>query len=145
MFGEAALLACIASTWFMTGLIWFVQIVHYPLLASVGPDRFVAYHRAHARLTTGVVLVPMLVELFSATVVAWTNPASRPALSYAGLGLAIAIWGCTFLVQVPLHERLATGWEPRTHRRLVRTNWIRTVLWSLHALVTLALYAFARR
>ena len=27
-----------AATLFMTGLIWFVQVVHYPLFARVGED-----------------------------------------------------------------------------------------------------------
>jgi hypothetical protein len=37
---EAVLLTCVASTLFMTGLSWFVQVVHYPLFAAVGPDAF---------------------------------------------------------------------------------------------------------
>jgi hypothetical protein len=39
----------LAATAAMVGLIWFVQVVHYPLFASVGADEFVAYENAHTR------------------------------------------------------------------------------------------------
>ena len=29
----------IAVTWYMTGVIWFVQLVHYPLMDGVGRER----------------------------------------------------------------------------------------------------------
>ena len=37
----------VAATMFMVGLIWLVQIVHYPLFAHVGADTFLAYHQRH--------------------------------------------------------------------------------------------------
>lgn len=33
----------LAATFYMVGVIWFVQIVHYPLLEKVGTDRFSTY------------------------------------------------------------------------------------------------------
>ena len=39
----AILLANAAATLFMTGVGWFVQVVHYPLLGCVGADEFRAY------------------------------------------------------------------------------------------------------
>ena len=42
----------LAATAAMTGLIWFVQVVHYPLFAAVGADQFVAYEVAHQRRTS---------------------------------------------------------------------------------------------
>jgi hypothetical protein len=36
---KLVLLANLAATFFMVGLIWFVQIVHYPLFGQVGRDR----------------------------------------------------------------------------------------------------------
>jgi hypothetical protein len=43
----------------------------------------------------------------------------------------------TFAVQVPLHARLAAGFDPQAHRRLVLTNWWRTAAWSLRSLLAL--------
>ena len=55
-----------AATVFMTGLIWFVQVVHYPLFSAVGRDRFSEYEGRHSRLTGRVVGAPMLLELATA-------------------------------------------------------------------------------
>jgi hypothetical protein len=50
----------------MLGLIWFVQIVHYPLFSSVGEREFAGYEIQHSRLTAFVVGPPMLIEALSA-------------------------------------------------------------------------------
>ena len=48
--GEAVLLVVhLAATAAMCGLIWFVQVVHYPLFAGVGDDGFTAYEQRHQR------------------------------------------------------------------------------------------------
>ena len=49
------LLTHLASTLFMTGVIWFVQCVHYPLFASVGEEGFRNYEERNSALTTWVV------------------------------------------------------------------------------------------
>ena len=140
------MLACLASTLFMTGVIWFVHVVHYPLFDRVGADGFRAYHAAHTRTTGYVVIVPMIVELASA---AWLV-ASRPegtgsGLAGLGLGLAIMAWGVTFASSVPSHGRLALGFDPEAHRSLVRMNALRVVAWTGHSLVCLAMTARAIR
>ena len=59
---ELILLLQAAATLPMVGLIWFVQIVHYPLFGEVGHDRFADYERNHQNRTTLVVAPLMLVE-----------------------------------------------------------------------------------
>lgn len=39
----------------MTGVIWFVQIAHYPLFSRVGQPGFSEYEREHARRTSRVI------------------------------------------------------------------------------------------
>jgi hypothetical protein len=131
-----ALIANAAAAWFLTGLIWIVQVVHYPLFASVGRDGFVSYEAAHARLITLVVGPVMLVELAAAAALAFLRPAAVPAwAAWTGLGLVAAIWLSTFLVQVPLHGTLAGGFDADAHARLVATNWFRTAAWTVRALL----------
>lgn len=126
----------LAATLFMAGVIWFVQIVHYPLLARVGGSRFVEYEQAHTRLTTWVVGPPMLIELATGVLLLWVRPAGvSPAQASAGAALLAVVWLSTALVQVPCHERLSRAFDPAAHRRLVTTNWVRTVAWSLRGLL----------
>ncbi|MCS7025938.1 MAG: hypothetical protein NZV14_14135 [Bryobacteraceae bacterium] len=127
-----------AATLFMTGLIWFVQVVHYPLMARVGRSGFAEYEQAHSASTTLVVAAPMLIELGTAIwLVAFPPARNLSGAAWLGLILVVLIWASTWLLQVPQHEILAHGFESQAHQRLVATNWIRTWLWSLRAILVL--------
>lgn len=124
------------ATAFMTGLIWFVQIVHYPLFAKVGRDGFAAYESSHARLTTLVVGPVMLLEALTALLLVLAPPPGAPRwLLWAGLALVGAIWLATALCSVPRHATLRLGFDERAHAALVSTNWLRTVGWSARSAI----------
>ena len=119
-----------------------MQVVHYPLFARVEPGAFPAYHAAHVRLTTWVVFAPMVVELVTSLVLVVRRPPGVSAtLAWIGLGLAGLTWISTIAWQVPLHDRLARGFEIELQRRLVLTNALRVVGWTAHALVVLVMMA----
>jgi hypothetical protein len=132
----------LVATAFMAGVIVFVQVVHYPLMAGVGDTHFASYERRHTVRTGWVVIPPMLVELGSAVWLAAhpPEPAAAP-LAYAGLALLLLIWASTALLQAPAHGRLVSGFDRAVHLRLVRTNWIRTVAWLARVPVAALLLA----
>jgi len=117
----------------MLGLIWMIQIVHYPLFERVSRDHYVRYQEEHVRKITWVVLPLMATELVSAVAFcAFAHPLMvRHPAWLAALVLLAAIWLSTAFVQVPLHNRLASGFHGPTHQQLVKTNWIRTIAWTL--------------
>ncbi len=117
-----------AVTWALVGLIWTIQMVHYPLFAQVGPEHFVAYHRRHTREITLVVGPLMLAELVTAALLVLEG--NRDPWLLASLPLLALIWISTGFVQIPLHNTLTTGFDAHAHRRLVTTNWWRTAAWS---------------
>ncbi len=136
------LLANLACTLFMTGLIWFVQIVHYPLFAAVGEEVFPAYSGLHQRWTTLVVGPPMLVEALTAGLLVVARPAQVPAwMAWTGLALVGVIWISTAALQVPAHGRLVGGFDRGVNDFLVGTNWIRTVGWTARAALVIAMVA----
>jgi len=138
------LLAHAAATLFMVGVIWFVQLVHYPLFARVGRPGFAAYSGSHARLTGLVVGPPMLLEAATAVaLVVWTPPGISVPLVWVGLILVAGIWLSTAFLQSPRHTTLGRGFDPSAHRFLVTSNWLRTVLWSLRGLVVLCILSEA--
>jgi hypothetical protein len=138
------LLAHAAATLFMVGVIWFVQLVHYPLFARVGRPGFAAYSGSHARLTGLVVGPPMLLEAATAVaLVVWTPPGISVPLVWEGLILVAEIWLSTAFLQSPRHTTLGRGFDPSAHRFLVTSNWLRTVLWSLRGLVVLCILSEA--
>lgn len=124
-------LACLFSTFAMTGLIWLIQAVNYPLMSLVPEDHFVAYEAAHCRRISPVVLPLMTCELLTSLWLCWRPPTGNlRGLLLVGGGLTILLWLSTFLIQVPLHSQLEKAFSRTAWEQLVLTNWIRTVLWS---------------
>lgn len=128
-----------SATLMMTGLIWFVQVVHYPLMARVGHGGFARYESEHTRRTTLVVGPLMLAELLCSIAIAFGPLAVEGPIPLLGLGCLALIWLSTAFLQVPMHRVLERGYDPRAHGRLVRTNWVRTVLWSVRTVLAAAL------
>jgi hypothetical protein len=135
---DLLLLAHAGATLFMVGLIWFVQIVHYPLFGRVGRGNFIRYEEQHARRTGWVVAGPMVLELILAIAWVWIRGGW---IEWAGLLLLGGIWASTAVWQVPMHRRLAAGYDEAAHRWLVRSNWVRTAGWSLRGIIALAMMA----
>ena len=128
------------STLAMFGLIWFVQVVHYPLFLAVGAPQFAAYEAAHANRTTFVVAPLMLVELATAALLLVPRlrlPGMTNLEVWTGALLVAVVWASTALIQVPLHNRLHAGYSAAAIGTLVATNWIRTAAWSLRAALVL--------
>jgi len=126
----------LASTWFLAGLIWTIQVVHYPLFDRVGREGFAAYEAAHTRLITLVVGPAMLLEALTTALLVAQRPRFVPAwAAWALLALLAAIWISTWALQVPMHGVLGRGFDDSAHARLVSTNWIRTAAWSARALL----------
>jgi len=136
----AGLLAHVAATVAMTGLIWFVQLVHYPLFARVGVVDFVAYEREHVRRTGRLVGPLMILEAMSAPVLILAAQAATLA-AWGSVSLLALVWLVTLTMQVPLHRRLGTGWDDDAGRRLVATNWIRTLAWTGRSALVLVVLA----
>lgn len=128
-----------AATLLMSGLAWFVAVVHYPLMAEVGGQEFPRYERLHRQRTTWLVAPLMMAE---AGLAAWLSVFPPPAVPlwqpHAASALLAAIWVSTFAVQVPLHERLSLGFDAAVHRRLVVTHFWRTAAWTLRSVFALA-------
>jgi len=60
----------------------------------------------------------------------------------AGLWLTGVVFASTALLSVPAHQRLAGGLDRAIHRRLVLTNWVRTLAWSLHLALCVRVLVF---
>lgn len=123
----------------MTGLIWTIQVVHYPLFSLVGEDGFTAYQSAHSSRISWLLLGPWAVQGIATAWLLVARPIGVPWwLVIAGALLAAATVGVTLLLSVPQHEALGGGFDAAAHARLVRTNWWRTAAWTGHAVVAVA-------
>lgn len=139
---ETALIANVAATLYMVGLIWMVQIVHYPLLAIVGTERASDVAREHQRRTGNVVGPPMLIEGVSTlALLIWQPDGVSWWLPWInGVFLAIAL-GCTIFLSVPLHDKMSKNPDSSVGHRLVVTNWPRTFAWSARGALCIVMLA----
>jgi hypothetical protein len=124
------LLANFTLALYLTGLIWTVQVLHYPSFGLVGAAEWAAFHRAHTSRITPLVMGPMLLELILGGWLAWQGGGWVGKVAYV---FVLIIWAQTAFVAVPLHNRLAVRFDLHLVDRLVRTNWIRTLAWTARA------------
>lgn len=136
---QTILLTQFASTWFLVGLIWIIQIVHYPLFANVGQDQFELYSNKHQMLITFVVGPVMVAEIITAIILACYAPIPELTIWFrVGLGLVVLVWLSTAFIQVPQHSRLVSGgFDLATIKALVNWNWIRTIAWTARGAILL--------
>lgn len=129
----------------MLGVIWTMQLVHYPLLAMVPADAFVAYEQSHTRRISWVVGPLMAIEGAGALALLFRTPEGVPGpLPWVGAGTVGIALLTTALISAPLHGRLSSGLDVHLVGRLVSTNWIRTAAWTAHAGLAVTMLAVSR-
>lgn len=117
---------------YMTGIIWFVQLVQYPMLHLTCSRESSAGHQEYTRRMGLAVGPVMLAEL--ALQLEWAVR-SPDAISLACGLLLFIVWASTIFLQVPCHRDLETAYDPDTQKELIRSNWIRTFAWTARALL----------
>ncbi|MEK7722746.1 MAG: hypothetical protein AAB336_00185 [Acidobacteriota bacterium] len=128
------LIVNLASTLYLTGVIWLIQLVQYPFFAQVGRENFQEYHASHTFWITPVVAPAMILELITSVFLILYPPENIDGkLIWLALFLTLTVWLSTFFLQVPMHEKLAQGFDAEAHRFLVNSNWIRTIAWTLRS------------
>ena len=122
----------------MAGLIWLIQIVHYPLFKVVGKNEFQTYHNGHSEMITPLVGTVMIIELISSTFLVVFPPKNVSlTIPIIGFILVFIIWTSTAFLQIPQHNALSKAYDLKAHNLLIQTNWIRTIAWSMRGFLLL--------
>ncbi len=137
------LVANLAGTALMVGFIWTIQVLTYPMMRAVPSEGFVAFELMHRNRVTAVLAVLAPTEIVATAGVVVFVDEVPGWLSIGAAALLFAIWLSTLLFYAPLHMRLSTGFEDVVHRRLVRTNWIRTAAWTARGVAAVVMIAVA--
>jgi hypothetical protein len=136
-YNQAIFIGHVASTLFMTGLIWIIQLLHYPSYHYIQTEKFSDYQRFHTNQITYIVGPVMLFEMVSGAYLTLLNDWTRPwTLNFIGLCL---IWLSTLFFSIPSHNKLSGGFNPNDVSYLIKTNWFRTTTWTLRSLLLLYL------
>ncbi len=119
------------SCFAMTGVIWIIQLVHYPSFSFISEHKFEAFNKFHQASITYIVMPLMLVEIITGALIFYLAPSQKIYLLL--FFLTILIWLSTFLLSIPYHSELLNGYNADTINKLITTNWPRTILWTLRS------------
>ena len=120
----------------MFGLIFTTQIVSYPMFFKVKLTNFKIYHEQYVEKISFIVMPLMALELIIATLLVYMSNSIIINLIFCNLML---IFLSTYFIQVPIHEKIKTDPNEKLLLRLVRTNWIRTLLWMVKCILSIQL------
>ncbi|MGI8911645.1 MAG: hypothetical protein ACR2JR_14010 [Rubrobacteraceae bacterium] len=144
-FSHWFLLIWMAVIFYVTGGIWFAQIVVYPLFGKVGEKEYIAYHKFYSSRIPLPVIVPGFASFLLPIALVFLRPESVP-LSLALANVACALVGLfvTVALEIPRHARLEKGGKQEVViRELILYNWPRTLAITGSALLTLLMLTVA--
>ena len=122
------------ATSVMVGVIWVIQLVHYPSFHFVELEQYTTFQRFHMARISYVVIPAMLTELFTLILIVISMD-QIDNLVLASAILLILIWLMTAVFFSGVHQRLTQGYEQTVVDKLVKLNWGRTLLWTLRLLL----------
>jgi hypothetical protein len=120
------------STSLMVGIIWVIQLLHYPTFHFIKESDYVEFQHFHMQRISFIVVPVMILELFSAFMLVYYL---RSNLLILCLIILLVIWLITFVFFTKLHQSLLGGYDKIIVDKLVQINWSRTVLWSLRLII----------
>ena len=118
----------------MVGIIWVIQLVHYPSFYFIRKDIFVSFQEFHTNKIAIVVVPVMLVELITGILLIYMETNIDIALSIS-LFILIAIWVLTAIYFYKAHQKLMSGYNEEIINQLIKLNWIRTILWTFRLIL----------
>ena len=124
------------STSFMVGVIWVIQLLHYPSFHFINDQKYIEFQHFHMQRISFIVITAMITELASALLLAYFFESS---LTIILLALVLGIWAITFIFFTNMHQKLTDGYDHSIVDRLVQINWARTALWSLRLIILLSI------
>ena len=124
------------STSVMVGVIWVIQLLHYPSFHFINEKKYIEFQHFHMQRISFIVVPVMLIELASALLLSYFF---RSSLTIILLALLLGIWGITFIFFTNMHQKLTNGYDPSIVDKLVKINWPRTALWSLRLIILLSI------
>ena len=128
------LLGHLIFTSIMTGVIWVIQIVHYPSFHFIEKELYTAFQKFHMNKISIIVIPIMLAELITGMMLFLDKSSKSPFLTISII-ILVLIWLITGVFFSKAHNELIAGYQELVVNQLVAMNWIRTLLWTLRLLL----------
>ena len=128
---EFVFLSHLISTAIMVGVIWIVQLVHYPSFRYIESGKFRDFAFFHRQKIAYIVAPVMVVELLTGL---FLLPHFHSIFAVS-MVMLLGVWLVTFFYSIKEHNILLSGKDEESIERLVKTNWYRTLLWSIRLVI----------
>jgi hypothetical protein len=132
----------------VTAVMWYIQVVHFPMLRFVGADRFEQYYR-ELKMKNTLLFFPLFsLEIFTSvalllsfTMVSDFTASVQNQFFLVGFSLILlfVLHLVNFQMIRPLLSSLQTDTDGKKHQRLVRMQWIRTLGWTIRLIMLLSM------
>ncbi len=121
----------------LVGVILMTQILSYPLLLKLGISNFYNYYNSYTKRISFIVIPLMIFEVLLSIIL---NIILNNFYLFASNILLFVVWGSTFFIQVPIHNKLSSNHSYVLINKLIYTNWIRTMAWICKLITLIKLY-----
>ena len=126
---------CIA-TYIMVGVIWVIQLVHYPSFHFIDKKKYKSFQNFHMNKISYIVLPTMLVELFTGFIIFFDfSFIQGDFIFYISIFFLLCIWAITGFVFTKLHNELLKGYDELLIQKIIKWNWSRTLLWTFRIFI----------
>ncbi|MCX7744365.1 MAG: hypothetical protein N2167_07350 [Flavobacteriales bacterium] len=132
----------------VTAIMWYLQVVHLPMLRFIGADRYELYYR-ELKMKNTLLFFPLFsLEIFTSvalllsfTMVSDFNPDVQNQFFLIGFSLILLfiLHLINFQMIRPLLSILHTDVDGKKHQRLIYMQWIRTLGWTLRLIILLSM------
>ena len=129
-------LAHLISTSIMVGVIWVIQLVHYPSFPFIDKNIYAAFQKFHMDRISIIVIPIMLAELITGMIL-FLDKSSKNSILVISFIILILIWIITVVFFTKAHNKLIIGYQELVVNQLVVMNWVRTLLWTLRLFLLL--------
>ena len=125
----------LTSTSIMVGVIWVMQLVHYPTFKYVKESDYPIFQKYHMSNISYIVFPVMFTELITALLIFLSG--EKSLFFVLSLICLFLIWVITGVLFTKFHSILQKGKDLKMIEKMIKANWMRTLLWTLRLIMIL--------
>ena len=114
-----------------------VQFIVYPSFNKI-LESFTEYHGRYKKKIFWIVGPVMILEILTSLLMILNE---FDIYLIPGL-IVLLLWMLTFIYIVPLHKQLSKQFQTNKHMKLLKLNFVRTILWALKFFVLIIILIF---
>ena len=123
----------LTSTSIMVGVIWVIQLVHYPSFKYVNESDYIIFQKYHMSNISYIVFHIMFTELTTAILIFFSG--EKSFFFMLSLICLFLIWVITGVLFTKFHNILQKGKDLKMIEKMIKANWMRTLLWTLRLIM----------